>query len=206
MEKTLLEKLKEARISNEPAYVSFFNNGEVRIDKSIANKRMTEYYLDDTIGSINYVFTDAAESYARHNPYDTISMSLELGLIYNKEDVDDENHIRENAEPLKGIVRCYTGDITSYLNGEKANEEGYYGYGKQGFVDYKNLVTTMRRNGIAFEGPETFDDFKEAILSGEQFDINLTASLKEPEKKEEPQVVVQDKPKKLSKIPFIRRS
>ena len=30
MDKTLLEKLKDARLSHEPAYVSFYNDGEVK--------------------------------------------------------------------------------------------------------------------------------------------------------------------------------
>ena len=219
MEKTIIEKLRDAKVSNEPAYVSFFNTGEVREDPRIAEKNMDNYSLDDTIRTLSYTYCDAAESYARNKyPYDIITMDLQLGLVFNRDDVDSENHLKENAEPLKGIVRYYTGDINSYLNGEKTNKHNYV-YGKHGFAKYDQLVTGFKRNGIAFHGPETFDAFKTAILAGEKFNISLAADLEdqpvieeEPKEnvvEEQPEVpttpTTPDKPRKLAKIPFFRK-
>ncbi len=203
MEKTLLEQLKDARISNEPAYVSFFNNGNTRVDERIAKKRMDYYSREDTLRYFKYMFCDAAESYARKYPYDSISMGLEIGLIFDINDIDEDNKIKENAKPINGIVRIYSGDINCYLNGEKSNTDGYYGYGKQGFADYDELVKNMKHDGLSFEGPQSFEEFKNAILSGENFDIALSANLIEEKViKEEPQ---EEHVKKLSKRSFFRR-
>ena len=128
---------------------------------------------------------------------------LEVGLIFNKSDVDEEKHIKENAKPLDGVVRCYTGDITSYLNGEKSNTDGYYGYGKQGFVDYDELVLSTKKNGLSFIGPKSFEEFKEKIISGEQFPISLQANLTEEKENELEREV--EKPRKLTKKTFFRR-
>lgn len=202
--RTLLEELKEASVSNDEAYVSFFNNGEVRTDKNIVTDRMNSFYQDDFIGTIKYLFKDAAEFYARQNPFDNIKMNLEVGLVYNKEDVDEENNIKENAKPIKDVVRCYTGKVTSFLNGEKSNNHEYQ-FDRQGFINYNEFISKMKKDGISFDGPETFNDFKEAILSGENFDVSLYADLRKEEEKEETKYEAKEEPKKLIKKSFFRR-
>lgn len=210
--KTLFEELKDASVSNEKAYVSYCNNGEIKTDNKIVTEKMTSFYLDDFIGTIKFIFRDAAEYYARQNPFDYIKLDLELGLVYNQDDVDEENKIKENAEPIKDIVRCYTSGVTSYLNGEKSNEHDYY-YDRKGFINYNNFVSKMKKDGIAFEGPKTFEDFKNAILAGETFDVSIYADLREKDKTEEvKQEVKQDveepkkeTPKKLTRKPFFSK-
>lgn len=220
MEKTIIEKLRDAKESNEPAYVSFFNTGEVREDPKRIKKDMDDYSLNEAIRSLSYTYCDAAESYSRNKyPYDIITMDLQIGLVFNRDDVDSENHLKENAEPLNGIVRYYTGDINSYLDGEKTNMHDYP-YGKHGFAKYDQLITGFKRNGIAFHGPETFDAFKTSILAGEKFNISLAADLEDqPEVEEvtvEPTVEeeqpeapttpsVPEQPRRLAKIPFFRK-
>ena len=206
MGKSLLEELQAASVSNDEAYVEYFNNGIIRTEKHRADKRMTPYQLDDTISTIEYVFSSGAETFARNCSYDKITLGLEIGLLFNKEDVDDENNIKENAEPIENIVHCYTGDITSYLNDEQSNERDYNNYHIQGFVDYDTLVSTMKENGLTFDGPENFVEFKEQILSGNNFDISLVADLKaKKEEKEEIKVEVKEEPKKLVKKTFFGR-
>lgn len=181
MGKSLLEELQDARVSNDPAYVEFYNTGEVRREERGADNRMTYLEQDDTIRGINFVFRDGAETYARKCSYDTLSLGLEIGLIYNEQDIGPENRIKENAKPLNGMVHVYTGEITSYLDGKQSNEKRYYSYSRQGFVDYNKLVSNMKRNGITFAGPQNFECFKAAVLSKEPFDISLKASLKTEE-------------------------
>lgn len=218
-EKTLLEELKEASISNEEAYVSYFNTGDIRKDDRIVTERMNGFYQNDFINTIKFLFRDAAEYYARESTFDFIKMNLELGLVYNKEDIDEENKVKENAEPIKDVVRCYTSGITSYLNGEKANKLNYQ-FDRKGFLNYNDFISKMKKDGISFEGPKTFDEFKNSILSGEIFDVSIFANLKEKDKMIEVQepvnetkveetesVVVSKKeePKKLVKFPFFKR-
>ena len=191
MDKTFFEELEDARKASEPTYVCFYNNGNVKEDELSVKKRMNDFYLKDTIDSIKYVFRSAAESYSRNYPYDSITMNLEVGLIYNKSDVDEENNIREGAKPIENVVRCYTGDIDCYLAGEKTNEVNYW-YSRQGFVSYDKLISTMKKNGIQFVGPETYEEFKEAILTKEPFDVSITADFN---KKEEQIQEVKETPK-----------
>ncbi len=207
LEKKLIDELKDASVSNEPAYVEFYNNKKVRREEKRANERLDPYDLDDTIGSIRYVFRTGAKSYANNCKYDKIALALEIGLMYNQEDVDENNQIKENAKPLDGIVHCYTGNLTSYLNGEQSNKDIYYKYSIQGFVKYDKLVSTMKRNGIDFAGPETFEDFQEAILAGEPFDISLVGDLFKEERQEEEkeEAPKKDTPRILAKIPFFRK-
>ena len=213
LDKTLLEELKDASISHELSYVEFYNNGKVRHEEQSANNRMSRYDQDETFRRIKYVFTDGAQTYASKCSYDSITLGLEVGLVYNKNDVDCDYNIKENAEPLNGLVHCYTGNITSYLNGEQSNEREYYHYNIQGFINYDTLVSRMEKEGIDFVGPVNFEDFKDSILSHEPFNISLNANLKMKEKVneetiEEPVVEepVKEEPKKLVKKSFFKRN
>ena len=44
------------------------------------------------------------------------------------------------------------------------------------------MVAAMEENQLEFNGPRTFEEFEEAILSGETFDITVTAKFKEKDK------------------------
>lgn len=210
LEKSLLEELQDASVSHEPTYVEFFNDGKIRTEEHGAKDRMSFYDQDETLRRVKFVFTDGAQTYAKNCSYDSISLGLEIGLVYNKEDVDDDNKIKENAKPLD-LVHCYTGNITSYLNGEQSNEREYYHYNIQGFIKYDTLVSKMKKNGIDFVGPEDFEDFKASILSGEPFNISLDANLqKKAELVDEESMdesiteeSVKEEPKKLVRKPFL---
>lgn len=221
MNKTLLEELKEASVSNYPAYVEFYNNGLIRHEERGADKRMTSIEKSIAMDRIKYVFTSGAENYAKKCSFDSISLNLEIGLLFNEKDVVDDKPVL-NAEPVNGIIHCYTGSLTSYLNGEKSNETEYYHYNTQGFVNYETLVSEMKENGLSFVGPETFDELKEKIMDGNIFDIRLDANLKEEktleennvatgenvqeelvqEPKEEVILEQKEEPKKLVRVPF----
>ena len=196
MGKTILDTMKELK----NGYVSFFNDGKIRKDGGYATKRINEEANTSySISLITDVLYGATRSYADDYDFDQIDMTLPLGLIYKSSDVDENNKIKENAQPLKGIVRFYTGSITSYLNGEKTNDLDYgeYARGKQGFINYDLLINEMKENGLTYTGPETFEELKEKILSGENFNVVLSANFKEQEE-------VKEEPKKLSKKPFYK--
>lgn len=195
LDKTWLEELKEASISNEPAYVEFYNNGKVRREEHLVDKRMDYLGQDETLRSIRFIFKDGAEAYARKCSYDKISLGLEVGLMFHKEDVGPENTLKEGAKPLD-LVHCYTGEITSYLAGEKSNDEDFYKYSLQGFVKYDKLVSEIKKNKLEFDGPQDFEEFKARILNGENFNISLVADLRD--KKEVEKV----EPKKLKRTFF----
>ena len=184
--------MQESKANHGIAFVNYLNNGKVYKDEfyqtqSLQNANETFRY--DFIGESFY---DAAESCARHYDFDTVTMDLYLGLIYKAEDHDEKGILKSDAEPIKDIVRFYTADVNCYLNGKQTND---YNYGRfnsrQSFINYKMLVETTRKNGLIFNGPETFEEFEEAIKSGKTFDIKLEASLL-PKNENVQEEVIQD--------------
>ncbi|MBR4671947.1 MAG: hypothetical protein IKO78_01945 [Bacilli bacterium] len=188
MDQTLLEQLQDARKSQEVTYMNVFNNGKRTKDKYSAKEKMTKYYLEDMIRSINYSFVSTASHLAHKGDYDTVAMFLEMGLVFPKSELGENDQILVKSEPLKGMARCYTGTVVSYLDGKEAHKYSDGIYSRDGFVDYDKFVLAMKENGVSFTGPETFEEFERRILSGEKFDVALFANLK-PKKEETVKVV-----------------
>lgn len=184
MDKKLLERMQEAKNNHGATYINYLNNGEVYKDEFYKTKSLRFAKDKDTYDAIGETFYEATESCARHYDFDTITMDLLLGLVYKVEDHDENGVLKSDAQPIKDIVRFYTTAVNCYLDGEQTND---YNYGRihsrQSFIDYNMLVNTTRKNGLKFNGPETFEEFAEAIKSGEPFDISLEANLYQ---KEEP--------------------
>ena len=126
------------------------------------------------------IFCNATDSYARDYDFDDIQMGLELGLIFDQADIKDGS-IKENAQPVKDIVRYYTGSVNCYQDGRQTNtiDYGHYGRGRQNFVSFKGLMEQIKQSGLQYTGPETFEEFEEQILVGEPFDITISANLNE---------------------------
>ena len=207
MEKTLLKRMQESKANHGVAFFNYMNNGDVYKDEFYMTKNLElskEKFRYDLVGE---TFYDAVESCARHYDFDTVTMDLYLGLVYKAEDHDENGNLKSDAEPLNNIVRFYTADVNCYLDGEQTND---YNYGRmhsrQSFIDYDLLVKTTRKNGLIFNGPETFEEFKEAIKSGEPFNINVEASLLPKEDTKEAvqeevveEVKTEEKPKSMIK-------
>jgi hypothetical protein len=138
-------------------------------------------------------------------------MTLKLGLIFDPKDVNDDTSIKEDAKPVNNFVRFFTGDLYCYQNGELTNEPGksLYEPSRQGYVNYNKLVSMFDRSGVTYNGPKSFDSFKDAILKGEKFEISVSADL--TKKKEEPKEVnfeeekAEDKGRAFVKRIFSRR-
>ena len=80
---------------------------------------------------------------------------------------------------MKDIVRYRTGSMTSYTDDKQTNDTdwGRY-YNCEGYVSFKQLMSSIKKSGLAYTGPTTFEEFKQRILSGETFDITLLADLR----------------------------
>ena len=102
-----------------------------------------------------------------------------MGLVYNNDDVLENDVIKENAKPYNDIVRFYTMGVNCYLDGEQTNKIDYskITYGRQGYLSYSRFLDYVRKANLDFDGPKSFNEFKEAILSNEPFDINLSVNL-----------------------------
>ena len=186
MEKSLLERLMDAKHEYDVANYAFFNDGVVRKDENYSAKRINNIDNEKQFAAIENVLCDATRSYARHYEFDNIDMSLLLGLIFDSKDIDENNKIKEDAEPVQNIVRYYTSSVTSQLDGEKTNSIDYekYGVGNQGYINFNQFISLIKKSGLDYNGPETFKEFEERILIGKPFDITLSANFKKKEEKE----------------------
>ena len=186
LKKSLLERMQESKDKHGVACISVFNSGKVRVDENYMMP-MIKYANDlDAFKTIGDVLYDINESYSREYDFDTLSMNLELGLVFDGKYADEDHKLSDDAEPMDGIVRYYTMEADCYLDDEKTNtrDAGYY-KSRQGFIGYNRLVSSAEKNGLTFNGPRTFEEFKEQILIGEPFDISLTASFKQKDKSQE---------------------
>ena len=64
----------------------------------------------------------ATKMYAYGYDFDTITMDLKLGLVYDVNELDENYQVKENSNPVDGIVRFYSGIVNSYLDGKKTNK------------------------------------------------------------------------------------
>ena len=183
MNKSMLEQLSEVRDDYKIECVSFFNDGSITKDNKGLVRAHSNYNFERSINNIMSVLSGATSSYSRHYDFDTISMNMLFGLVYDANDVDENDIIKENAKPKNDVVRFYTGSVKSYLDGEQTNPYDYKGsLGYQGFINYDKMVKYVETNGLDFEGPQSFIELKNAILSKEPFDINISASFKKEKK------------------------
>ena len=211
MEKSLLEKLVEAKHENDTALVEFFNTGKIRTDENYMLKHLNNIDSDNSFSRIETTLVDSIQSYSRHYDFDSINLDLGLGIILNAEDVIDKKRIKPNAQPIDGIVRFYTGSVQSILNGKQTNDIdfGEICHGRQGFIVFDDLMNKIKHSGLQYIGPQSFEELKSRILNDEKFTISLKASLVENAKAQEEIVteeVIEEKPVEIkSKIKSLFR-
>ncbi len=206
MDKSFIEELREAKHEYDTVLVNFFNDGKTRTDERYMYKYLEKADKSDEFYLITETMKDTTKMYSHGYDFDTIKMNLLLGLIYDANDVDENKQIKENTNPVDGVIRFYTGEVHSYLDDEKTNKY-VYDYGRQGFIKFDKLMSNIKKTGLEYDGPESFEELKERILNEEVFDITLSANLEKKEQKEE-QVVepiveeVKEKPKSKIKTIF----
>ncbi len=205
MDKAFLEELRKAKSTYETSLVCYFNDGVIRKDLHFMDdnlekaKRKNEFYL------ISEALLEQTKRYGSKYDFDTIKMDLLLGLIYDAKDVDKDDNIKENAEPINGMLRFYTGTANTYLNGEQTNNYNSK-YSLQSYITFDNLMSSIKQKGLKYDGPKSFEELKERILNNEVFEITISASSlnKEERKaisKEVEEEVIEETPvKKESKI------
>ncbi len=185
----LVDELKfirdEKRITK---FVCYFNDGQVGFDSRSTGRNILWAFTNRPIEDIKTNMIAATRSYINDCDFDRIEMYLRLGLVYNSNDINEDNSIKENALPYDGIVRFYPTSFKSYLDDKQTNEIDYarYGYNKEGYVRYNALVKAMNRSGLKYSGPESFDELKERILNNEEFDIKVVASLTKNKEQNKP--------------------
>ncbi|MBQ6477194.1 MAG: hypothetical protein IJI43_02020 [Bacilli bacterium] len=193
MENSFIKELRNAKENHNEKIVEFFNDGKVRRDKIDDLERLESAKLTNKFYMITDVMSKATELYGYTCDFDTITMKLYLGIIYDIDDIDENDQIKENASPMKGMLRFYTGEVDCYLDGEKTNERTSE-RGSQSYIKFSQLMSSVKKCGLDYNGPETFEELKTRILNNEVFDITLTASLKQKEEKLDQETVKEEKP------------
>ncbi|MBQ3297546.1 MAG: hypothetical protein IJG97_01935 [Bacilli bacterium] len=193
MSKRLLDNLQEMKNNQGCNYVSFFNNGITRKDDYNLEKDIRWVDYSDSYYGVTSTLCSAIEKSIGDNDFDTVNMEVMLGLIYETSELDENGQITAKSKPVKNVVRYYTGPITCLLDGEKANDYDYDRniYRSQGVLKYNKFISGSRDDGFIVDAPRSFEQFKRAILSGEPFDINISAKFKTKEKSDVKQFVKQ---------------
>ncbi len=189
MERSLLQRMIESKKSNEVSHVSFFNDGKVRTDTYESNWRIDTANRFLATYDIERFLCEAVKQFSCDHNVDRVDMGLSLGLIFDKADVDDNNNIKAGAKPIENVVRYYSETAYGYVDGKVVDETRKCPTGIQGYVGYDKLISMVEDGGLKCDCPKTFEEFKNAILSGEKFAIVVTADLREKSQvKEEPMV------------------
>ncbi|MBR3210821.1 MAG: hypothetical protein IKF71_02655 [Bacilli bacterium] len=183
MSNIFLEKLEELKRDREPAHICYFNNGNVMTSNNATAKRISSADDPKEYNAIEGVLLNVATIFSDMGNFDSFNMDMYLGLVFNVEDINGK--INHDSKHIPEIVRYYTGRIKATENGEPVKDKDFskYGYGRQGYINYNKLVEAVKSSGLEFNGPQTFEEFEEFILTGEPFDVSITANLK-PQKQE----------------------
>lgn len=180
---TLLDKMQESKNQHGIAFIGIYNDGKIQVDKQYETVMMKYANDKDAFDNIGDAMYKVNESYSRDHDFDTLNLKLSVGLLFSGKDVDENQKVKESAEPVKDIVRYYVDKSACYLNDEEIKDIdwAHLKY-TNGFINYNILVKSAEENGLVFNGPKTFEEFKEHILVGEPFDISLTARFNSKEK------------------------
>ena len=180
MVESIKDRLMNLKHDREIGFINFFNDGSITSDDYRTAKALSKH---DPVSAIEETFYNAARSYSYDSDFNEINMGLLVGLVYAKELVNEDNTLVEGALPIYDLVRYYTGHANCYQDGMQTNKSDYYyfGTGRQGYIYYSDLVRKLRKDGLEFHGPETFEEFCELMEKKEPFDISISADLKEDE-------------------------
>jgi len=178
MKKSIMDRLFELKSMREIKFANLFNDGSVSFDDADFSQHLSKLDSFDVISDILY---KAAESYSRDASFDSITMYLLLGLVYDKDSLNEDNSFKTNAKPYNNIVRYYTGSVKSYQGQDQTNELDWYRYGfnRQGYIKFDELVKSIKQEGLIYNGPETFEEFRDLVLSKNPFEVSYTANLKQ---------------------------
>lgn len=180
---TLIDKMQESKRQHGIALINVFNDGLIGTDKEYATVMMKYANDKDAFDYIGKYMYEVNEAYSRECDYDTLNFQISLGLLFSGKDADENQKLKKDAQPIDGIVRYYARKSSCYLNDEKVKTIDWGDIKSvSGFINYNILVKSAEENGLIFNGPKTFEEFKEHILVGEPFDISITASLRPKEK------------------------
>lgn len=192
-EKNTRDEIIKFKQRLEDEYISFLSDGSTTKDSGESIQKRGVDKLGGWCSYIDYFVENGIRDLVLFNiDFDAIDYELMLGTIYNKSELGKNNEILPTSTPMDGVARYYTGKVIAYKDNEIVyviEEKDIMGH--QGFIKYDDFVNSFKEKGLSFNGPETFEALKEAIINKEQFPsyftIDFTQNLNhtdEPKKKE----------------------
>ena len=179
---SLLEKMYEAKKEYEVAYVCFYGkeNGkdDVKEFKNYYNNSIESAKAGENTSLIASHLQGLARDHGMFGNYDSLDVNLSFGIVYKKEDVDNNNKTKVLASPIPGIVSVRIDNSSSYLERDLVKTNlGKFSYGEIGFISLDDLVSYLDDEGLNYKGPETYDDVKYDIIAGKKSTATITANL-----------------------------
>ena len=185
MENTLLERLKEAKKEYETEYVSLFGEDKVVEDKHYMTDHIKNAKSKNAFDFLDSALKNFARMYTLYNEYDALEVDLNLGIVYNITDIDENNKPVIGAKPIDNLVRIYTDTTRAYLDNEEVSHklDSEY-FGSQGFIDFDLLINTLKKEGLSYNGPESYDELKYRVLCNQKVNATIKAELEKKQAKQ----------------------
>ncbi|MBP5684704.1 MAG: hypothetical protein J6X02_05570 [Bacilli bacterium] len=173
-----IEKVKKLQHEKEIAQVCFLND---RTTKEI-NYRELEYMTRDKNGNgfawlVERAVDQAAELFAYKHNFDYMIVSLNIGVIYNKQDLFEDNKFKVGAAPLEDIVYVSVKDVDFYLNSSHIDKNDDNPMKKMiiadGYMRFDDFMKEIDEQGLAYNGPDSFYAVKSRASYGRPEEITI---------------------------------
>ena len=173
----LKEELLKLRTNKQIVYYDYLN-GEITPQKRKYATDLNLLNKDFALNIIDQYILDALRTYAYRCDFDLVKANLSAGLVYKPNDIENDT-IKLNARPYDNIACFEINSVRTYLDGEQSNDKDYVSEinSYRGYALYNELVKGLKERGFVFDGPESFEDLKNAVLYGQDFNIDISMDL-----------------------------
>lgn len=185
------EELLKLKEEYEIKYVSFFNNGTTCEDNTNDVLNRKEDKLKDYSNIDTFLKDNIRRLFYQNTSFDKVEYGFKFGIIFEKETLGENNEILPTSKSLDNKVRFYTENVKAYKNNELVNKlsESIVFPGYQGYLDYNTFVKDTKKSGLVLVGPQSFEELKELILSGNYQDISISIDFTKKNEIEEVPVI-----------------
>lgn len=177
--KGVKEDLLKIKTELEKYYVCFSASGKVHEERGVFVDKHSNEELNGVLSTIDYFIKNSTECLAYRNiDFDKIKFGFDFGILYEKDNLGNNNKILPSSISLQNKVHFYTGNVIAYLNDKEQNiisAEDNNNF--QGYVDYDKFIKDVNASGLSINGPQSYKELENLIRSGETCDMFLTVDL-----------------------------
>lgn len=180
-EKSIKEELLKMKESITTKYISFFNDGTTSIENGEYVNSSTNDCVNSCCSGIDHFLQIGTKSALKiSEDFDQLDFLFRIGIIYDKKNLGENNEILPTSMCLTDKARYYTDAVRIYKDSKliKKISTSEMSIGRQGFVNYDEFIKSAKKEKIQVNGPKSFEDLKELILSNKTEEIFLSISFK----------------------------